>query len=274
MIHPFIRHHCNSHLLFFFLNLSSGLLHRKADWWPVSIHWHLILVRSRVVYRAGTSITSHVEWVFVQYARQVIQCVCQFFFFFHFFICIVLYSQSCLALMWYMYFHNPWQPSHLLETHIQQQQWWWWFQGHMDGIHRLLGSTTASSPQEPQFAQVAPLSFVKSGPTWTPSSWLLVQQALPKGFYLYFFCISYHKASSIALSRLQHQTFHYLKNYWMNLWDQNWLFLRIMRTVFPNILWLPWELLFRSENLLFGIVSPNNAMLQSLKKSFWQKKTA
>ena len=57
-----------------------------------------------------------------------------------------------------------------------------------------------------------------------------------EGFYMCFFCISYHKASSISLSRLQHQTSHYLKNYWMNFWDQNWLSLRIMRTVFPNIL--------------------------------------
>ena len=91
---------------------------------------------------------------------------------------------------------------------------------------------------------------------------------------MYFVCISYHKASSISLSSLQHQKYHYLRNYWMNFWDQNWLFLRIMRTVFPHILWLLWELLFKRENLLLGIVSPNNAILQSLKKSVWQKKNS
>lgn len=51
----------------------------------------------------------------------------------------------------------------------------------MNGVRRLLGATTASPspPQEPQLAQVAPLSFVKSGPTWPPSSPSLAQQALP-----------------------------------------------------------------------------------------------
>ena len=58
----------------------------------------------------------------------------------------------------------------------------------------------------------------------------------------------------------------------MNFWDQNWILLRIVRTVFPNILILLWELFFKSENLLFVIVSPNNVILQALKKSLWCKK--
>ena len=36
---------------------------------------------------------------------------------------------------------------------------------------------------------------------------------------------------------------------------------------FPYILRFHWELLFKSENLLYGMVSPNNLILQSLKKS-------
>jgi hypothetical protein len=55
--------HYNSHLLFFLLNLSSGPLHRKADWCTISIYWHLTFARSRFVNRAGTRITSHVGWI-------------------------------------------------------------------------------------------------------------------------------------------------------------------------------------------------------------------
>ena len=65
-------------------------------------------------------------------------------------------------------------------SHLQCQWQWQWFQGHVYSICRLLGSTIASSsPQKPQLAQVTPRSFIKSGPTWPPSSPLLVQQALP-----------------------------------------------------------------------------------------------
>ena len=66
-------------------------------------------------------------------------------------------------------------------SHLRRQRRRQRFQDRMNGVRRLLGATSASSSptQEPQLAQVAPLSFAKSGTTWPASSPSLVQQALP-----------------------------------------------------------------------------------------------